>query len=1244
MIKAGELAYGIPHDVAVQGDYAYVAAQGAVSVLDISTPAHPVQVAVVDTPGSAEGIAVAGNYAYVADWDKGLRIIDITDPLAAHEVGHYDTPGFAYGVAVSDNYAYVADHAAGLQIINVTSKSNPTLARSYDTPGYAWAVAVSGDYAFIADGFAGLLVLDVSNPATVSVVGSCPAVDSVMDVAVSGDYAYLADSTAGLRVAGIIWSPFSLTCDVGSLALAGRASGVFVSGNNAYVAADSAGLQTVDITDPASPLPVDSFDTPGRALAVAVSGTAAYVADDSGGLRVVEVGGNPAPVIVGHAATSGNAEGVAAEGTVAYVADGNGGLKAFDVTNVTAPSEIWTCDGSTQAMDVAVQGTHAYVADWSGKLEVVDISVPSAPACDAGSCDIVGGHPNGITLAGSRAYIAAGDVGLAIVNIANPALPTVLSTIDTPGSASGVAISGAYAYVADGRSGLQILDVASPTGGAVVGSGSTTGYSWDVAAEGTYAYVASGDAGLQIYDVTIPGGAHVPLASLTLAGSAHSISLKDDLAFISVGGRGVVVVNVSNPAHPALVASCGTPSVPGPSDLAIAGGYAYVADAESGLVIVDIVSPYVELAALQSPAYGQKLAVTDPTTNLSGPGIGYIAAGPQGLQIVQTTSSEDADDPSLVRSNRSLGEVNDVALATGYGYVTDAGGGLSVLNLGNPTNPFTVGSLVTSGSALSVAATTIGSSGNYALVAGGYEGLSTVATSVTSRPKEVAVNDTPGWCSGVAAATLGGDPFALVADGDSGLRLFNLLPVGTPAVSVFSEGFETDVSLQGWTTGGTVDWYSGSPRRGTHSARLRTNGSIERTISTVGYGRIRVTFYLGTALDSVSDYALAQWSSDGGSTWATIDQINYGDPDEDGALHFVDSNLLNGSADDNANFRLRFLVFGDSVSDVAYVDDITVTSESSSQPNAVGFYNTSGQANAVAASGDYALVADGDAGLRVIDVSSPGAPVEIGHLGLGGVAEGVTTYNSVAAVADGSNGLVLVDFARPNTPVEVAYYDTPGWVTDVKVLNGHAWVTDTGWGLTILRLWHSFKDILFGNWAFFEIEDATDAGNNIGNKITVGYADGKYHPEITCTRDQMCVFMARAENWVGWQQDLSTAPALFDDVPAGFWAGKAIEECVNHEVVTGYPDHFFRPTRPVQRDDMCVFIARAKGWITLNDPMNSAAADLFPDVPHDYWCATAIEACMNHGIVYGYPDGLYRPYLVVTRDQMAVFIWRAFLQ
>jgi hypothetical protein len=31
-----------------------------------------------------------------------------------------------------------------------------------------------------------------------------------------------------------------------------------------------------------------------------------------------------------------------------------------------------------------------------------------------------------------------------------------------------------------------------------------------------------------------------------------------------------------------------------------------------------------------------------------------------------------------------------------------------------------------------------------------------------------------------------------------------------------------------------------------------------------------------------------------------------------------------------------------------------------------------------------------------------------------------------------------------------------------------------------------------------------------GQGVTHGYPDGSYHPEVTCTRDQMAVYVARA--------------------------------------------------------------------------------------------------------------------------------------
>ena len=60
-----------------------------------------------------------------------------------------------------------------------------------------------------------------------------------------------------------------------------------MAGNYAYVAAYGAGLRIINVSDPAHPTEVGSYDTPGSAQDVAVSGNYAYVAGRDGGLVIL---------------------------------------------------------------------------------------------------------------------------------------------------------------------------------------------------------------------------------------------------------------------------------------------------------------------------------------------------------------------------------------------------------------------------------------------------------------------------------------------------------------------------------------------------------------------------------------------------------------------------------------------------------------------------------------------------------------------------------------------------------------------------------------------------------------------------------------------------------------------------------------------------------------------------------------------------------------------------------------------
>jgi len=104
---------------------------------------------------------------------------------------------------------------------------------------------------------------------------------------------------------------------------------------------------------------------------------------------------------------------------------------------------------------------------------------------------------------------------------------------------------------------------------------------------------------------------------------------------------------------------------------------------------------------------------------------------------------------------------------------------------------------------------------------------------------------------------------------------------------------------------------------------------------------------------------------------------------------------------------------------------------------------------------------------------------------------------------------------------------------------------------------------------------------------------------------------------------------------------------VSKGVVKGYSDGTYKPTDQVDRGQMSVFIARAIATPTDRPDLTSytpPTTATFPDVPTSFWSYKFVEyiAQASVGVTKGYPDGDYHPEYICTRDQMAVYVARAF--
>jgi len=102
-------------------------------------------------------------------------------------------------------------------------------------------------------------------------------------------------------------------------------------------------------------------------------------------------------------------------------------------------------------------------------------------------------------------------------------------------------------------------------------------------------------------------------------------------------------------------------------------------------------------------------------------------------------------------------------------------------------------------------------------------------------------------------------------------------------------------------------------------------------------------------------------------------------------------------------------------------------------------------------SGNMAYIADGESGLRIVDVSDPTRPKEVGFYDTNDCAEEVYVFGTIAYLVDGLGGLRLIEVSDPTTPREVGFYDTGGYARGVYVSDNTVFVADGGNGIYIIR-------------------------------------------------------------------------------------------------------------------------------------------------------------------------------------------------
>lgn len=109
---------------------------------------------------------------------------------------------------------------------------------------------------------------------------------------------------------------------------------------------------------------------------------------------------------------------------------------------------------------------------------------------------------------------------------------------------------------------------------------------------------------------------------------------------------------------------------------------------------------------------------------------------------------------------------------------------------------------------------------------------------------------------------------------------------------------------------------------------------------------------------------------------------------------------------------------------------------------------------------------------------------------------------------------------------------------------------------------------------------------------------------------------------------------VFTDVNADSWAANAVAFVSGHELFSGTGPDRFNPDQPMTRGMLAVVLHNLE-----NNPEQVFSAR-FSDVADSIWYSDAILWAAKQGIVSGYGDGRFGPNDNITREQLAVMLWR----
>ena len=474
------------------------------------------------------------------------------------------------------------------------------------------------------------------------------------------------------------------------------------------------------------------------------------------------------------------------------------------------------------------------------------------------------------------------------------------------------------------------------------------------------------------------------------SGFARDVVVNGDYAYLAVEAQGLQLINVLDPAQP--VQAGFVPVQDKATALDRQEHILYLADGSAGIKIYDTTIP-AELgliAAYNTPGKAQDIKAVGAKI--------YVADGNQGLQVLSFKPS----DKGSIQPIAGYPTKNDAVSVTADSnrvFTGESKGHLTIFDASSPDKLYTIGTYEAGARINDILV-----QGNIAYLAASQRGVIALDVNNPAEIVELTVHDTPGESQGLSLA----GTLLYVADGDGGLTVL-------------------DVS---------------APTQITTAGSHVSNGEAMNLVYREGF------VYLANG-NSGLEIISAQATIETEILGASRTSVNIENSSISGSLAYLAAGeqglRVLDISDPAAPFEINQVAIPGYIADVvisgqlAYVAaknqgmQVLDVSNPSAAISPVNQNQVGSDTYALAVTGGYAYLADGQSGLRIVEQSAPGQWGEIGAVDTPGNAEDIELLALTAYIADASGGLRIVDVADPANPREIGYYDTPGDTKAVAV-------------------------------------------------------------------------------------------------------------------------------------------------------------------------------------------------------------------